>query len=129
LGVEAERAERETNLQRVAEIRFGEIPALERELDEREKVENPMVKEEVDEDDIAEVVGRWTGIPVKRLLESETQKLIHMEERLHERVIGQQEAVRAVSNAIRRSRAGLQDPNRPLGSFIFLGPTGVGKTE
>ena len=88
-----------------------------------------MVKEEVDEDDIAEVVARWTGIPVSRLLEGETEKLIHMEERLHERVVGQDEAVEAVANALRRARTGLQDPNRPIGSFIFLGPTGVGKTE
>ncbi|MFL5955616.1 MAG: ATP-dependent Clp protease ATP-binding subunit [Gaiellaceae bacterium] len=129
LRMEAERAEREGNLQRVAEIRYGEIPALERELEEREKVENPMVKEEVDEDDIAAVVGRWTGIPVDRLLESETEKLIHLEERLHERVIGQHEAVSAVANALRRARTGLQDPDRPIGSFVFLGPTGVGKTE
>ena len=88
-----------------------------------------MVKEEVDEDDIAEVVARWTGIPVSRLLEGEVEKLIHMEERLHERVIGQDEAVTAVANALRRARSGLQDPNRPIGSFVFLGPTGVGKTE
>src|SRR5205085_1385712 len=89
----------------------------------------PMVKEEVDEDDVAEVVGRWTGIPVSRLLEGETEKLIHMEQRLHERVVGQDEAVEAVANALRRARTGLQDPNRPIGSFVFLGPTGVGKTE
>jgi ATP-dependent Clp protease ATP-binding subunit ClpB len=88
-----------------------------------------MVKEEVDEDDVAEVVGRWTGIPVARLLEGETEKLIHMEERLHQRVVGQDEAVEAVANALRRARTGLQDPNRPIGSFVFLGPTGVGKTE
>jgi ATP-dependent Clp protease ATP-binding subunit ClpB len=129
LRVEAERAEREVNLQRVAEIRYGEIPALEQELEQREQVENPMVKEEVDEDDIAAVVGRWTGIPVDRLLEGETQKLIHMEERLHQRVVGQDEAVSAVANALRRARTGLQDPDRPIGSFVFLGPTGVGKTE
>ena len=88
-----------------------------------------MLKEEVDEEDIAEVVSKWTHIPVSRLMEGEVQKLIHMEERLHQRVIGQDEAINAVSNAIRRARAGLQDPNRPLGSFLFLGPTGVGKTE
>src|SRR5207249_10183648 len=88
-----------------------------------------MLKEEVDEEDIAEVVSKWTHIPVSRLMEGEVQKLIHMEERLHKRVIGQDEAIRAVANAIRRARAGLQDPNRPLGSFFFLGPTGVGKTE
>jgi ATP-dependent Clp protease ATP-binding subunit ClpB len=132
LKMEAERAEREGNLQRVAEIRYGELPALEKELAEREaqtREQEPMVKEEVDEDDIAAVVSRWTGIPVTRLLEGETEKLIHMEERLHERVVGQDEAVEAVANALRRARSGLQDPNRPIGSFIFLGPTGVGKTE
>jgi ATP-dependent Clp protease ATP-binding subunit ClpB len=130
LRMEAERAEREGNLQRVAEIRYGELPALEQELAEREVAETErMVKEEVDEDDIAAVVARWTGIPVSRLMEGETEKLIHMEERLHERVIGQDEAVEAVANALRRARSGLQDPNRPIGSFIFLGPTGVGKTE
>src|SRR6476469_3255814 len=130
LRMEAERAERAGDLERVAAIRYGEIPALEQELAEREAEETErMVKEEVDEDDIAMVVGRWTGIPVSRLLEGETEKLIHMEERLHERVIGQEEAVEAVANALRRARSGLQDPNRPIGSFIFLGPTGVGKTE
>jgi ATP-dependent Clp protease ATP-binding subunit ClpB len=132
LRMEAEREERAGNLQRVAEIRYGELPALEKELAERESSEaasEPMVKEEVDEDDIAAVVGRWTGIPVSRLLEGETEKLIHMEERLHQRVVGQDEAVAAVANALRRARTGLQDPNRPIGSFVFLGPTGVGKTE
>jgi len=125
---EAEREERAGNLQRVAEIRYGELPALEKELSESQ-LDDPMVKEEVDEDDIAAVVARWTGIPVDRLLEGETEKLIHMEERLHQRVIGQDEAVEAVANALRRARTGLQDPNRPIGSFVFLGPTGVGKTE
>ncbi len=125
---EAEREERAGNLQRVAEIRYGELPALEQELSESQ-LEDPMVKEEVDEDDIAAVVARWTGIPVDRLLEGETEKLIHMEERLHQRVVGQDEAVAAVANALRRARTGLQDPNRPIGSFVFLGPTGVGKTE
>jgi ATP-dependent Clp protease ATP-binding subunit ClpB len=130
LRMEADRAERDGNLQRVAEIRYGDLPALEAELGEREAAElDPMVKEEVDEDDIALVVSRWTGIPVSRLLEGETEKLIHMEERLHVRVVGQDEAVEAVSNALRRARSGLQDPDRPIGSFIFLGPTGVGKTE
>jgi ATP-dependent Clp protease ATP-binding subunit ClpB len=129
LRMEAERAEREGNLQRVAEIRYGEIPALEAELAERKPPENPMVKEEVDEDDIAATVARWTGIPVDRLVEGETEKLIHMEERLHGRLVGQDEAVSAVANALRRARTGLQDPNRPIGSFVFLGPTGVGKTE
>src|SRR5207247_3555809 len=130
LRMEAERAERAGDLQRVAEIRYGELPALETELQAREQHEaEPMVKEEVDEDDVALVVSRWTGIPVSRLLEGETEKLIHLEERLHERVVGQDEAVSAVANALRRARTGLQDPNRPIGSFGFLGPTGVGKTE
>jgi ATP-dependent Clp protease ATP-binding subunit ClpB len=131
LRMEADRAERNGELQRVAEIRYGELPALEQELSERESAPEatPMVKEEVDDDDVAAVVARWTGIPVDRLLEGETEKLIHMEERLHERVVGQDEAVSAVANALRRARSGLQDPNRPIGSFIFLGPTGVGKTE
>jgi ATP-dependent Clp protease ATP-binding subunit ClpB len=132
LKSEAERAERAGELERVAEIRYGELPELERELADRDGTVpegEPMVKEEVDEDDVAEVVGRWTGIPVSRLLEGETEKLIHMEERLHERIVGQDEAVEAVANALRRARTGLQDPNRPIGSFIFLGPTGVGKTE
>jgi ATP-dependent Clp protease ATP-binding subunit ClpB len=128
LRMEAERAERDANLQRVAEIRYGEIPELEQMLAERPQ-DDLLVKEEVDEDDIATVVARWTGIPVDRLLEGETEKLIHMEERLHQRVIGQAEAVGAVANALRRARTGLQDPNRPIGSFVFLGPTGVGKTE
>jgi ATP-dependent Clp protease ATP-binding subunit ClpB len=128
--MEAERAERQGELQRVAEIRYGELPALEQELAERDGVTTgSMVKEEVDEDDIAGVVARWTGIPVSRLLEGETEKLIHMEERLHQRVVGQDEAVEAVANALRRARTGLQDPDRPIGSFVFLGPTGVGKTE
>jgi len=130
LRMEAERAERSGDLQRVAEIRYGELPALEAELEQRDGASlDPMVKEEVDDDDVAEVVARWTGIPVTRLLEGETEKLIHMEERLHQRVVGQGEAVEAVANALRRARTGLQDPNRPIGSFVFLGPTGVGKTE
>jgi ATP-dependent Clp protease ATP-binding subunit ClpB len=138
--IEMERAEREVDLQRAAELRYGEIPELERKIaeyesQEREKNGDPahpapvFLKEEVDADDIAEVVGRWTGIPVARLLEGETEKLVHMEERLHERVVGQDEAIEAVASALRRSRAGLQDPDRPIGSFLFLGPTGVGKTE
>jgi ATP-dependent Clp protease ATP-binding subunit ClpB len=134
---EAERAEREANLQRAAELRYGEIPELERALAEHESTggeqdaaEAPVfLKEEVDADDVAEVVARWTGIPVSRLLEGETEKLLHMEERLHERVIGQDEAIEAVASALRRSRSGLQDPGRPIGTFLFLGPTGVGKTE
>ncbi len=137
--LEAERAEREANLQRAAELRYGEIPELEKQLAERESAESEgaaeeavhpvFLKEEVDADDVAEVVARWTGIPVSRLLEGETEKLVHMEERLHERVVGQDEAIEAVATALRRSRAGLQDPDRPIGSFLFLGPTGVGKTE
>jgi ATP-dependent Clp protease ATP-binding subunit ClpB len=131
LRMEAERAERAGELQRVAEIRYGELPALEREMQERtrEAVGEPMVKEEVDEDDVAMVVARWTGIPVARMLEGETEKLVHMEERLHQRVVGQHAAIEAVANSLRRARTGLQDPNRPIGSFVFLGPTGVGKTE
>ena len=169
--VQAERAERDSDLQRAAELRYGEIPELEKKLTEhesaeRERTENErtenertederadaradadgskmdgepnqpahpgrpqFLKEEVDADDVAEVVARWTGIPVSRLLEGETEKLIHMEDRLHERVVGQDEAIEAVATALRRSRAGLQDPDRPIGSFLFLGPTGVGKTE
>ncbi len=139
---EMERAEREANLQRAAELRYGEIPEIEKELaehesaePERDQDEDPahpgpvFLKEEVDADDVAEIVARWTGIPVSRLLEGETEKLVHMEERLHERVVGQDEAIEAVASALRRSRAGLQDPDRPIGSFLFLGPTGVGKTE
>ena len=132
LRMEAERAERHGDLQRVAEIRYGLLPALEQELAERGEAVGavePMVKEEVDEDDIAAVVAAWTKIPVDRLLEGEVQKLVHMEERLHQRVVGQEAAIDAVSNALRRARSGLQDPNRPIGSFVFLGPTGVGKTE
>src|SRR5437870_1391992 len=129
LRMEYDRAERVGDFNRAAEIRHGELPELERELSVRAEPEAPpMVKEEVDEDDVAAVVARWTGIPVDRLLEGETEKLIHMEERLHQRVVGQDEAVEAVANALRRARTGLQDPNRPIGSFIFLGPTGVGKT-
>jgi ATP-dependent Clp protease ATP-binding subunit ClpB len=135
--LEVERAEREADLQRAAELRYGEIPELERKLAEHEAAEREkadgqapvFLKEEVDADDVAEVVARWTGIPVSRLLEGETEKLVHMEERLHERVVGQDEAIEAVATALRRSRAGLQDPDRPIGSFLFLGPTGVGKTE
>jgi ATP-dependent Clp protease ATP-binding subunit ClpB len=130
LRTEAERAERQGDLARVAEIRYGLIPEAEKELASRAEPEAPpMVKEEVDEDDIAAVVAQWTGIPTDRLLEGEVEKLVHMEERLHERVVGQEAAIEAVSNALRRARSGLQDPNRPIGSFVFLGPTGVGKTE
>jgi ATP-dependent Clp protease ATP-binding subunit ClpB len=129
---EAERAEREADLQRAAELRYGEIPELERSLamaEERSDGPQGFLQEEVTAEDIAEVVGRWTGIPVSRLLEGEVSKLVHMEQRLHGRVVGQEEAVEAVSNALRRSRAGLSDPDRPIGTFLFLGPTGVGKTE
>jgi len=133
---EAERAEREADLERAAKLKYGTIPELERTMAEQQKrleelhaQGGSMLTEKVTEQDVAEVVGKWTGIPVSRLLEGEVEKLIHMEERLHDRVIGQDEAVEAVANALRRSRAGLSDPNRPIGSFLFLGPTGVGKTE
>ncbi|WP_027004741.1 ATP-dependent chaperone ClpB [Conexibacter woesei] len=127
-----DRAEREANLEEAARLRHGEIPELQRQLVEREDRTDGdagFLREIVDPEDIAEVVARWTKIPVSRLLEGEVEKLIHMEDRLHLRVIGQADAVSAVSNALRRSRAGLQDPDRPIGSFLFLGPTGVGKTE
>lgn len=134
--VELERAERQSNLEAAARIRYGTLRELEKQLAEAEaNIEarraegGTMLKEEVDADEIAAVITRWTGIPVSRLLEGEVEKLLHMEERLHERVIGQDDAVRAVAAAVRRSRAGLQDPNRPVGTFLFLGPTGVGKTE
>ncbi len=135
--MDAERAQREADLERASKLLYQDIPELERRLgegetgeDERAQSDTPVfLKEEVDADDIAEVVARWTGIPVSRLLEGETEKLIHMEDRLHERVVGQDEAIEAVATALRRSRAGLQDPDRPIGSFLFLGPTGVGKTE
>ena len=127
--------ERETDLERAAEIRYGQIPELERQVEAATarlaelQAEQKMLKEEVDEEDIAEVVSSWTGIPVSRLMEGEMAKLVRLEEVLHQRVVGQDEAVVAVANAIRRSRAGLSDPHRPIGSFLFLGPTGVGKTE
>jgi ATP-dependent Clp protease ATP-binding subunit ClpB len=133
---EAERAERAADLERAAELRYGEIPELEKVVAEQEarlaelhSEGGSLLVDEVTEEDVAQVVAKWTGIPVSRLLEGEVEKLIHMEERLHERVVGQDEAVEAVSNALRRSRAGLADPNRPIGTFLFLGPTGVGKTE
>jgi len=132
---EAEKTERVGDLQKAAELRYGQIPEAERALAaENERLNElqrdvKMLKEEVEEEDIAEVVAKWTGIPVSRLLEGEVEKLIHMEDRLHDRVVGQDDALQAVASAIRRARAGLQDPNRPIGSFIFLGPTGVGKTE
>jgi ATP-dependent Clp protease ATP-binding subunit ClpB len=129
-----ERAQREADLGRAAELQYGTIPELEKQLEAAEHAEDDgtapkFLKDVVDAEDVAEVVARWTGIPVSRLLEGEIEKLVHMEERLHQRVIGQDEAVEAVSAALRRSRAGLQDPNRPIGVFLFLGPTGVGKTE
>jgi ATP-dependent Clp protease ATP-binding subunit ClpB len=129
-----ERAEREADLGRAAELKYGTIPDLEKQLEVAESAESTagelhFLKDHVDAEDIAEVVAKWTGIPVSRLMEGEIEKLVHMEERLHQRVVGQDEAVEVVSAALRRSRAGLQDPNRPIGTFLFLGPTGVGKTE
>jgi ATP-dependent Clp protease ATP-binding subunit ClpB len=132
---EMKEAEREVNYTRLAELQYGEMSHLEKELKKEEErlaelqKSEKMLKEEVDEEDVAEVVSKWTGIPVSRMLEGEVEKLVHMEERLKQRVVGQDDAIIAVSNAVRRARAGLQDPNRPIGSFIFMGPTGVGKTE
>jgi ATP-dependent Clp protease ATP-binding subunit ClpB len=134
-GIESEKAERDGDLTKAAELRYGRLPEFQKALEaENRKLvsvqeQRKMLKEEVDEEDIAEVVSKWTGIPVSKMLEGEVQKLIHMDERLRQRVVGQDEAIEAVSNAVRRARAGIQDPNRPIGSFIFLGPTGVGKTE
>ena len=135
LKIEADNAERDGNYGRVAEIRYGKLKELEQDITRIQEElhskqgDSALVKEEVTADDIAEVVSRWTGIPVNRMLESEREKLLHLEEELHKRVVGQEEAISAVANAVRRSRAGLQDPKRPIGSFIFLGTTGVGKTE
>ncbi len=135
LSSEADKAERDGDLAKVAEIRYGQLNELNGQLEEANRKlteyqsDSKMLKEEVDADDIAEVISRWTGIPVSKMLEGEREKLVHMEERLSQRVIGQQEAIAAVSNAVRRARSGLQDPERPIGSFIFMGPTGVGKTE
>jgi ATP-dependent Clp protease ATP-binding subunit ClpB len=135
LKAQEQQAERSGDLAAASEIRYGKIPGLQKSLEERNKKlsslqkKNRMLKEEVDEEDIAQVVSKWTGIPVSRMLETEMQKLLKIEERLHARVVGQDEAIDAVANAIRRARSGLADPNRPIGSFIFLGPTGVGKTE
>ena len=132
---EADKSEREGDLAKVAEIRYGKLLDLQKNIDANTdklaeiQKDKKMLKEEVDSEDIAEIISKWTGIPLTRMLESERQKLVHMEENLQKRVIGQEDAVAAVSNAIRRSRAGLQDENRPIGSFIFLGTTGVGKTE
>jgi ATP-dependent Clp protease ATP-binding subunit ClpB len=134
--IDLERAQREAELGRAAELQYGTIPELEKQLEAAESAESStdgagpkFLKEEVDAEDVAEVVAKWTGIPVSRLMEGEIEKLVHMEERLHQRVVGQDEAVSAVASALRRSRAGLADPNRPIGTFLFLGPTGVGKTE
>src|SRR5207244_2628079 len=131
-----ERAERAADLERAAKLKYGDIPELKKTLADQEArlrelhdSGHAMLTEEVTEEDVAQVVAKWTGIPVSKLMEGEVEKLIHMEDRLHERVIGQPVAVEAVSNALRRSRAGLQDPNRPIGTFLFIGPTGVGKTE
>jgi ATP-dependent Clp protease ATP-binding subunit ClpB len=127
--------EREQDLEKAAEMRYGRIPELEKRISEATshldnlQTNNRMLKEEVDAEDIAEVVSKWTGVPVSRLMEGEMHKLVHLEDLLHQRIVGQNDAVTAVANAIRRSRAGLSDPNRPIGSFMFLGPTGVGKTE
>ena len=134
--IQLERAERQSNLEEAARLRYGVLPELDKSLREREATIEAMrrdgslmLKEEVDADEIAAIVSRWTGIPVARMLEGEVEKLLRMEDRLHERVVGQDDAIKAVSAAVRRSRAGLQDPNRPVGTFLFLGPTGVGKTE
>ncbi|MBK6538957.1 MAG: AAA family ATPase [Ignavibacteria bacterium] len=135
LKTEAEKYEREGNLAKVAEIRYGKLTELQKGIEQKTdelaniQKDNKMLKEEVDAEDIAEIISKWTGIPVTKMLEGEREKLVHMEENLMKRVIGQEDAVIAVSNAIRRSRAGLQDENMPIGSFIFLGTTGVGKTE
>ncbi|TNF55584.1 ATP-dependent chaperone ClpB [bacterium] len=132
---EAEKAERDGDLNRAAELKYGKLLTLQQTFDEENKKlldqngKSRMLKEEVGEEDVAEIVAKWTGIPVSRMLEGEVEKLLHMEERLKNRVVGQDEAIKVVSDAVRRSRAGIQDPNRPIGSFIFLGPTGVGKTE
>jgi ATP-dependent Clp protease ATP-binding subunit ClpB len=132
---QAERAEQEGDYGKVAELRYGKIKEAERQIGEEQEAlkkqqgDHPMIKEEIDSDDIAEIVSKWTGIPVTRMMESEKKKLLHLEDELHKRVIGQDEAIQAISDAVRRSRAGLQDPKRPIGSFIFMGTTGVGKTE
>ena len=135
VNADIEKAEREYDLNRAAELKYGKLPALQKELEEEEKLagaaekDSTLLRDRVTEEEIARIVGRWTGIPVARLMEGERQKLLHMESILHERVIGQDEAVTTVSEAILRSRAGIQDQGRPIGSFLFLGPTGVGKTE
>jgi ATP-dependent Clp protease ATP-binding subunit ClpB len=135
LRLDAERAERMADFEAAARLKYGELPKLQKDLETKNselvnlQKDHRLLKEEVDDEDVARIVSRWTGIPVQKMLEAEVQKLLKMEERLHARVVGQDEAVIAVANAVRRGRAGLSDPNRPIGSFIFLGPTGVGKTE
>ena len=136
MNAQIEKAQREYDLQKAAELKYGRLPQLQKELAEEEKLaeaaENAtptLLRDKVTEEEIARIVARWTGIPVTKLMEGEREKLLHLEEVLHQRVIGQDEAVTKVSEAILRSRAGIQDPDRPIGSFLFLGPTGVGKTE
>ena len=135
LNADIERAEQAYDLNKAAELKYGKLPDLQRKLEEEEKhtqekeQRNSLLRDKVTEEEIARIVERWTGIPVSRLMEGEREKLLHLEDILHERVIGQNEAVTKVTEAIIRSRAGIQDPNRPIGSFLFLGPTGVGKTE
>lgn len=134
VGGEIERAEREYDLNKAAELKYGKLPQLKAELEKEEKLaeeaqQSNLLRDKVTEEEIAKVVGKWTGIPVARIMEGEREKLLHMEDILHENVVGQDEAVRLVSEAILRSRAGISDPNRPIGSFLFLGPTGVGKTQ
>ena len=136
VNAQIERAERDYDLNKAAELKYGRLPQLKKQLEEEETIaekqkesKNSLLRDKVTEEEIARIVGRWTGIPVTKLMEGEREKLLHMDEVLHKRVIGQDEAVEKVSEAILRSRAGIQDPNRPLGSFLFLGPTGVGKTE
>src|SRR5204863_6682803 len=135
LQVQIEQAEREANYERAAKLKYGTLRELTERLAQEEAAmaalqgPNSLLKEEVTADEIADIVSKWTGIPVTRLMEGELAKLVHMEERLHDRVVGQDEAIEAVSDAVRRARAGLKDPRRPIGSFLFLGPTGVGKTE
>ena len=133
LKIEEQKAERSGNLERVAAIRYGDLRQAEAELAKLSALaddkQRRMLKEEVDEEDVGKIVSKWTGIPVSKMLEGEVRKLVNMEDRLRQRVVGQDEALQRVSNAVRRSRAGLSDPKKPIGSFIFLGPTGVGKTE
>ena len=134
VGGEIERAEREYDLNKAAELKYGKLPQLKAELEKEEKLaeeaqQSSLLRDKVTEEEIAKVVGKWTGIPVAKIMEGEREKLLHMEDILHQNVVGQDEAVRLVSEAILRSRAGISDPNRPIGSFLFLGPTGVGKTQ